>query len=393
MKYINISILFIVVGVIIATSGCQTSSTAIYEEAPKIPDQTKLPSVETPTYDRQEEPEDTQETKVESETEEKPSSEEPKAEPKKEEPKPEPKKEEPKPEPKNITGNELVGITGAFLPSSGFFINDKGLLLTSTIVNKSTTAVTVVDGDSQSTAGEIIGFSEFSNIAVIQTTGKPTYEYLNLSTETFFPAGTKVKVVRTQCGSCPVGYQTLFETTILSTSVENNISTLQLNTSLDSSFEGGPVLDSNNDVIGVITFPLDGIVSKIRSSDLNKMSLGSKIFQPSKPEDILGADFSQATTPPFPVFFSGAASINGIPVSDGTLIYARVENYISEAVTTSNGKYSFLKIGPPTDLGFLNEKVLFYIDGFITDQTGIYQTSMNDPLTKLDLSANVANYP
>ena len=83
---------------IIATYGCQTSSTAIYEEAPKIRDQTKLPSVETPTYDRQEEPKDTQEAKVESETEEKTSSEEPKPEPTAEPKKEEPKKEEPKKE-------------------------------------------------------------------------------------------------------------------------------------------------------------------------------------------------------------------------------------------------------------------------------------------------------
>ena len=166
---------------------------------------------------------------------------------------------------------------------------------------------------------------------------------------------------------------------------------LQLNTSLDSSFEGGPVLDSDNKVIGVITDPLGGTVSTIVGAGIDKMSLGSKIYQPTKPEDL--ENFSQATTPPFPSFYSGAASINGIPVSDGTLIYARVENYISEAVVTSNDKYSFLIIGPPTDRGFLNEKVVFYIDGFIAEQTSIYQTSMDDPLTKLDLSATVANYP
>ena len=226
---------------------------------------------------------------------------------------------------------------------------------------------------------------------MVQTTGENTYEYLELSTETFFPEGTKVRAVRSQCESCPAGYQTQLETTIVSSSNENNISTLQLNTSLDSSFEGGPVLDSDNKVIGVITDPLGGTVSTIVGAGIDKMSLGSKIYQPTKPEDL--ENFSQATTPPFPSFYSGAASINGIPVSDGTLIYARVENYISEAVVTSNDKYSFLIIGPPTDRGFLNEKVVFYIDGFIAEQTSIYQTSMDDPLTKLDLSANVANYP
>ena len=35
---------------------------------------------------------------------------------------------------------------------------------------------------------------------------------------------------------------------------------------------------------------------------------------------------------------------------------------------------------------------IFYIDGFVTEQTSVYETSMSDPLTKLDLSANVANY-
>lgn len=401
MKYINISILFIVIGIVFATYGCQNSSTAIYEEAPKIPSETKRPMVEKPSYDREEEPAGKQETEVTPVTEEKQSAKEPTTE-KVEETTDKveettksssPSQEEKLSTVKNISGNEIVGINGTFLPSSGFLINEDGLLVTSTIVNKSTTAVTVVDGNSQSTAGEVVGFSEFSNIALVQTTRENKYEYLELTTETFFPAGTKVKVVRSQCESCPVGYQTQFETTILSSSNENNISILQLNTSLDPSFEGGPLLDSNNKVIGVITSPIDGTVSNIRSSELKKMTLGSKIYQPTKPEDILDADFSQATTPPFPSFFSGAASINNIPVSDGTVIYARVENYISESVVTSNGKYSFLIIGPPTDLGFLNEKVVFYIDGFMAEQTSIYQTNMNDPVTKIDISATVANYP
>ena len=122
------------------------------------------------------------------------------------------------------------------------------------------------------------------------------------------------------------------------------------------------------------------------------MSLGSKIYKPTTPEDILEEGFSQATTPPFPSFFSGNASINGVAVKDGTLIYARIDNYISESVVTTEGKYSFLKIGPPIDVGFLDEKIVFYIDGFVTEQTSVYETSMSDPLTKLDLSANVANY-
>ena len=198
--------------------------------------------------------------------------------------------------------------------------------------------------------------------------------------------------MRSGCASCPIGYQTQFETTVLSGSLENNISTLQLNTSLDPSFEGGAVLDSTNKVIGVITDPLGGTVSTIIGAGTDKMSLGSKIYKATKPEDILEEGFSQATTPPFPSFFSGDASINGIAVKDGTVIYARIDNYISESVVTKEGKYSFLQIGPPTDIGFLDEKIVFYIDGFITEQTGVYQTSMENPLTKLDLSANVANY-
>ena len=384
MKYINISILFIVVGMIIAISGCQTDSTEILESNTDEIENLKEDLSEIKDMLRQE--------LTEPVTEEKPSNGSLATDKSEDTPKPtSPPQEETIALVKNITGNELVGVTGAFLPASGFLINENGLLLTSTIINKATTAVTVLDSNARSTGGDVIGFSEFSNIAVIQTTGENTYEYLELSTETFFPEGTKVRAVRSQCESCPAGYQTQLETTIVSSSNENNIYTLQLNTSLDSSFEGGPVLDSDNKVIGVITDPLGGTVSTIVGAGIDKMSLGSKIYQPTKPEDL--ENFSQATTPPFPSFYSGAASINGIPVSDVTLIYARVENYISEAVVTSNDKYSFLIIGPPTDRGFLNEKVVFYIDGFIAEQTSIYQTSMDDPLTKLDLSATVANYP
>tara|TARA_B100000029_G_scaffold137596_2_gene132431 strand:+ start:2012 stop:3208 length:1197 start_codon:yes stop_codon:yes gene_type:complete len=397
MKYINIFLPLIAIGVIIGSFSCQSSSTAIYEPPPQIPSETPQNTLETPKYDSGEEKSEKEEPEVVPQNEK--IEEEDKAdtsadEKEEETPKPAPPKKEEviAPKQKPLSGNEIVGITGTFLPSSGFLISENGLVLTSTIVNKSTTAVTIVGSDFQAVGGEIIGFSEFSEIAVVQVTQPNTYEYLELSDDTIFPPGSKVRVVRSGCTSCPVGYQTQFETTVLSGSLENNISTLQLNTSLDPSFEGGAVLDSTNKVIGVITDPLGGTVSTIVGAGIDKMSLGSKIYKPTTPEDILEEGFSQATTPPFPSFFSGNASINGVAVKDGTLIYARIDNYISESVVTTEGKYSFLKIGPPIDVGFLDEKIVFYIDGFATEQTSVYETSMSDPLTKLDLSANVANY-
>tara|TARA_B100000686_G_scaffold143066_1_gene150558 strand:- start:516 stop:1712 length:1197 start_codon:yes stop_codon:yes gene_type:complete len=397
MKYINIFLPFIAIGVVISSFSCQSSSTAIYEPPPLIPSATERPTFEAPKYDSDEETSEKQEPGVVSQNEkiEEEDKTKPTTDAKEEEPTNPmtPEKEEiVEPELKPLSGNEIVGITGTFLPSSGFLISENGLLLTTTIINKSTTAVTVVGNDFQAVGGEIIGFSEFSEIAVVQTTRPDAYEYLELSDDTIFPPGSKVRVVRSGCTSCPVGYQTQFETTVLSGSLENNISTLQLNTSLDPSFEGGAVLDSTNKVIGVITDPLGGTVSTIVGVGIDKMSLGSKIYKPTTPEDILEEGFSQATTPPFPSFFSGNASINGVAVKDGTLIYARIDNYISESVVTTEGKYSFLKIGPPIDVGFLDEKIVFYIDGFATEQTSVYETSMSDPLTKLDLSANVANY-
>ena len=281
MKYINIFLSLIAIGVIIGSFSCQSSSTAIYESAPTIPSAPERSTYETPKYDSDEEKSEKQETEVvpQNETIEETDKAKPTTDAKEEEtPNPvTPEKEEiVEPELKPLSGNEIVGITGTFLPSSGFLISENGLVLTSTIVNKSTTAVTVVGNDFQAVGGEIIGFSEFSEIAVVQITQPNTYEYLELSDDTMFPPGSKVRVVRSGCASCPIGYQTQFETTVLSGSLENNISTLQLNTSLDPSFEGGAVLDSTNKVIGVITDPLGGTVSTIIGAGTDKMSLGSK---------------------------------------------------------------------------------------------------------------------
>ena len=66
MKYINIFLPLIAIGVIIGSFSCQSSSTAIYEPPPQIPSETPQLTFETPKYDSGEEKSEKEDVKIKS---------------------------------------------------------------------------------------------------------------------------------------------------------------------------------------------------------------------------------------------------------------------------------------------------------------------------------------
>ena len=73
------------------------------------------------------------------------------------------------------------------------------------------------------------------------------------------------------------------------------------------------------------------------------------------PEPTRVAATDRLGPPPFPLFFSGSATIGGEAAPDGTKVFARIAGeayygglYSSGTVEVINGRYSSLNIGPPS---------------------------------------------
>lgn len=63
--------------------------------------------------------------------------------------------------------------------------------------------------------------------------------------------------------------------------------------------------------------------------------------------------------------FFGTVTVSGTPLPDGTKIYARVGNHLSNLVVVENGSYDGLRLDPPQDLPE-DTKVDFFVGGPLT---------------------------
>ncbi len=69
--------------------------------------------------------------------------------------------------------------------------------------------------------------------------------------------------------------------------------------------------------------------------------------------------------PPAPEIYSGTVTVAGEPAPDGSTIVARIgDEYESEPVTVSGGKYSDLNITAP-DASFRDKTINFFLDGVV----------------------------
>ena len=81
---------------------------------------------------------------------------------------------------------------------------------------------------------------------------------------------------------------------------------------------------------------------------------------------------AQGGPPPLPAVYSGAATSGGVPVPDGLLITARIEDYASVPVVIEAGRYQFLQVAPP-DATFNLKTITFHLDGVQADQTDSFR--------------------
>ena len=81
---------------------------------------------------------------------------------------------------------------------------------------------------------------------------------------------------------------------------------------------------------------------------------------------------AQGGPPPIPATYSGGATSAGVPVPDGLIITARIEDYTSVPVVVEAGRYDFLQVGPP-DATYSGKTITFHLDGVQADQTDSFR--------------------
>ena len=105
---------------------------------------------------------------------------------------------------------------------------------------------------------------------------------------------------------------------------------------------------------------------------------------------IPGAVFGQSP-PPLPTIFSGTVTITDGATPDGTIVFARVGDYISPAVTVAGNRYVGLTVGPP-DTTYAGMTITFHIETVQADETlAFVPTAL--PLVKSGFNLNFANLP
>lgn len=98
-----------------------------------------------------------------------------------------------------------------------------------------------------------------------------------------------------------------------------------------------------------------------------------------------------AIPPAWPFVFNGRATIGGRPAPAGLLITGRIAEYRSAPVTTQEGRYSALPVGP-LDTKFFDRPIAFELtrpsDGktAVAEQTLVFRALPQPSLYELDLT-------
>ena len=82
--------------------------------------------------------------------------------------------------------------------------------------------------------------------------------------------------------------------------------------------------------------------------------------------------------PVIPTIYSGAATVQQLPVPDGLSLVARVGSYESGRVTVKGGRYELLVVAPP-DPSFIGKAITFHLDGVQANETDSFSPGKSGP--------------
>ena len=296
-----------------------------------------------------------------------------------------------------ITTRNALG--SGFIQGTGFVISPDGFIMTnSDLIPLSVTEVNLIHPAVGSLTGVVVGRDEFRDIAILRVDVEDDLPALTFKDPPIVPIGESAFVVgydgTAAGGTGAAGVQGSVSSV---RDHENTQYFLVNNTPYKSGLSGAPVLDPNLNVLGMVSLrretvdasapPESGLFVSVASltANLDKLKRGSQIFYPYSPP----VEGRIPPLPPFPRLFAGQASIDGVPAAVGAPIQARVGDYVTHITRVkSEGRYSSFRVNPPIERGYSGMEISFYVDGFLANETAVYESSINDPDVVLDLTAD-----
>ena len=295
-----------------------------------------------------------------------------------------------------ITTRNALG-TG-FLQGTGFVISPDGFIMTtSDLIPLLVTEVDLIHPVVGALTGVVVGRDEFRDIAILRIEVEEDLPVLTFKDPPIVPIGET---------AFAVGYDGTAAAGSGASGVPGNVSFSRdyedaqyflVNASYSAGLSGAPVLDQNFKVLGMVSLrnetvapgaPLgSGIFVSVASltTNLDKLQRGSQIFYPHTPP----VPGPIPPIPPFPRIFHGPAFVDGAPVAVGAPIQARVGGYVTPIIEVEfEGLYPNLPVNPPTEQGYVGMTITFYVDGFLANETFVYEISDRDPFVMMTLTAD-----
>ena len=295
--------------------------------------------------------------------------------------------------------SSVVRINIGNTQGTGFVFDDEGHILTSSdLIPLDATEIRVTHATTGTVRATLVGRDARKDVAVLQLDVPAEIPALELVGDAFVPPSESIVAVGFPGGAAGQGATGLSGRIRTRHEIDETLY-FQTDPAFGAGLNGAPILNLNAVVIGIVSLRNEQLLGPAQTSvgigvsigsilsNVDDLTKGAKFFLPNRNCDVTNG--SVPPLPPFPLFFSGQATLHGQPAPVGATIQARLECYITTfTFVREEGVYRNVHVAPPEeDDGFVGSPVKFYVNGFLADQTFNYRRSLSDPNETLDLTA------
>jgi S1-C subfamily serine protease len=279
---------------------------------------------------------------------------------------------------------------------SGLVFSPDGLVVTSAEAVSGTDTAEVVITSVGVFQATVIGRDELADLAVLRVPTGVALPFVELTLPQGVAPGIAISSVGFSAEAILGNSAAVTSGGVVSIRTIGGVTYIQTDLAVDAGNGGGPIANNLGEVIGITTTEIERVLGQqvggvglaMLLSDvldrLDNLVVGAHFYRPTPPGDLL-PEGSSPPVPPFPNIFIGNVTINGATAPAGTQVYIRVGRYVSEWVTTRDGRYSFITVGPPSEAGFTGEPLIFYVNGFPIDEGLVFDPRQDEPIVTVDL--------
>lgn len=268
---------------------------------------------------------------------------------------------------------QVRGVNNAL--GTGVIVDANGFIVTSSTLVAKLETVTVLFSSAQQATAQVVGTDEGSGLALVKVdrTGLVPAKFASK----IFVAGDDAIGV-----AMAAGVNLDVSTGIVSSSKTDSTGRTFLTSAAFKTtfYYGGAVINRNAEFVAIGVQDPD-------TADTNIVGLAVTDVQKAIPDLRKGAHYYNPTTcpaspdfPPFPITYNGTITINGQPAPQGTVVFAKVDDYVTEwRLVRADNTYAALSVGPCTTQ-YYGKKIVFYVNGFVSaPATETFRDGSSDP--------------